>query len=286
MVREFACQGVLFVHQPAVPADTSAPDVLAVKSMRKRFATALAAAAVLIVSSFGDPSSAAPAAAAVAPRTSRDARTSRDTVSPASVRVSSPRLQVLFSPDGGCTEAIVDALGKARTSLDVQAYSFTSAPIAEAVAKAFARGVRVRIVLDKSQRSERYTSATYLANHNVPTWIDAKHAIAHNKVILVDGRTIFTGSFNFTKSADQKNAENLLIIEGDSKLFAQYLANFEEHLAHSEKYDGLGKPASGSKTVDEDGFGDAGNDTAATKAKPSSASPANRPASKRTRKAA
>jgi phosphatidylserine/phosphatidylglycerophosphate/cardiolipin synthase-like enzyme len=224
--------------------------------MRKAFAFVLAAA--LFSTTAGDHSYGSPAAP-IAPRT---------TVAPAPA--TTPRLQVFFSPGGGCTEAIVDALGKARTSIDVQAYSFTSAPIAEAVGKAFARGVKVRVVLDKSQRSERYTSATYLANHNVPTWIDAKHAIAHNKIILVDGKTIFTGSFNFTKAAEQKNAENLLIIEGDPKLYAQYLSNFEEHLSHSEKYDGL----AGS------------SDDTGTTPKAAPESPANKPAAKRTRKAA
>jgi phosphatidylserine/phosphatidylglycerophosphate/cardiolipin synthase-like enzyme len=237
--------------------------------MRKRFALALVAAVFTTTvgaDSYGSPAS------PVGPRTN---------VAVAPAPATTPRLQVFFSPGGGCTEAIVDGLGKAKTSIDVQAYSFTSAPIAEAVGKAFARGVKVRVVLDKSQRSERYTSATYLANHNVPTWIDAKHAIAHNKIILVDGKTIFTGSFNFTKAAEQKNAENLLIIEGDPKLYAEYLSNFEEHLSHSEKYDGLAKSSSpGAKTTDEDGLG--GNDGA--KAAP--ATPANRPAAKRPRKAA
>jgi phosphatidylserine/phosphatidylglycerophosphate/cardiolipin synthase-like enzyme len=235
--------------------------------MRKHLATALAAT-VLFVTSAGERSSSAAPAALTGPRTNRTAATL--------VPATTPRLQVLFSPGGGCTEAIVDGLGKARTSIDIQAYSFTSAPIAEAVGKAFARGVKVRVVLDKSQRSERYTSATYLANHNVPSWIDTKHAIAHNKIILVDGKTIFTGSFNFTKAAEQKNAENLLIIEGDPKLYAQYLANFEEHLAHSEKFDGLDKSSAGAnKTAD-------GDDAP----KPAPASPANTPASKRSRKAA
>jgi len=160
-------------------------------------------------------------------------------VTSANAPAAKPRLQVLFSPNGGCTEAIVDALGKARTSIDIQAYSFTSAPIAEAVAKAYERGVKVRVVLDKSQRSERYTSATYLSNHQVPTWIDDKHAIAHNKIILIDGATIFTGSFNFTKAAEQKNAENLLKIEGYPELVRDYQGNFEEHLGHAEKYEGL-----------------------------------------------
>ena len=130
-------------------------------------------------------------------------------------------------------------------------------------------------------RGERYTSATYLANHNVPTWIDAKHAIAHNKIILVDGKTIFTGSFNFTKAAEQKNAENLLIIEGDPKLYAEYLSNFEEHLSHSEKYEGLAKSSSPvGKTTDEDG----GAADDAPKVAPTT--PANKPAAKRSRKAA
>ena len=145
---------------------------------------------------------------------------------------------MLFSPRGGCTKAIVDAIGAARTSVDVQAYSFTSAPIAKAVSDAHARGVRVRVVLDKSQRGERYSSATFLKNHGVPVWIDDGHAIAHNKVILIDGDTVITGSFDFSKAAEERNAENLLIIEGRRELASAYCANFEQHLGHAEPYTG------------------------------------------------
>jgi phosphatidylserine/phosphatidylglycerophosphate/cardiolipin synthase-like enzyme len=148
------------------------------------------------------------------------------------------RIRVLFSPRGGCTEAIVGAIGAARRSVDVQAYSFTSAPIAKAVSDAHARGVRVRVVLDKSQRGERYSSATFLRNHGVPVWIDDGHAIAHNKVILIDGETVITGSFNFSKAAEERNAENLLIIEGRPELASAYRANFEAHLGHAEPYAG------------------------------------------------
>ena len=170
-----------------------------------------------------------------------DVRSPAAAVSPAAAKVP-PRIRVLFSPGGGCTEAIVNAITRAKTSIDVQAYSFTSAPIAEAVAKAHERGVKVRVVLDKSQRTQRYTSATYLFNHDVPVWIDAKHAIAHNKLILIDRSLIITGSFNFTKSAETRNAENLLLIEGHPELMSAYAANFEEHLAHAEPYEGLGTP--------------------------------------------
>jgi phosphatidylserine/phosphatidylglycerophosphate/cardiolipin synthase-like enzyme len=148
------------------------------------------------------------------------------------------RIRVLFSPRGGCTEAIVAALRHATRTVDVQAYSFTSAPIAKAVTDAHARGVKVRIILDKSQRTERYSSATFLKNHDVPVFIDDEHAIAHNKVILIDGKTVITGSFNFSKAAEERNAENLLIIEGRPDLASAYTDNFEEHLHHTEPYTG------------------------------------------------
>jgi phosphatidylserine/phosphatidylglycerophosphate/cardiolipin synthase-like enzyme len=148
---------------------------------------------------------------------------------------------VYFSPNGGATAAVVAELNAARESIDVQAYSFTSTPIARAVKTAFERGVKVRVILDKSQQTAQYTSATYLFNAGVPVFIDAKHQIAHNKVILIDGRTILTGSFNFTEAAEDRNAENLLIIRDDPALAARYTGNFAEHLAHSEKYSGLAR---------------------------------------------
>ena len=151
---------------------------------------------------------------------------------------SPPRWSVHFSPRGGCTEAVVTELDHARTSVFVQAYSFTSTPIAKALVDAHRRGLRVEVVLDKSQRTEKYSSATFLFNNGIACSIDAKHAIAHNKIILIDGRTIITGSFNFTKAAEESNAENLLIIEDKPDLYAAYDRNFGLHLAHAERYGG------------------------------------------------
>jgi phosphatidylserine/phosphatidylglycerophosphate/cardiolipin synthase-like enzyme len=110
--------------------------------------------------------------------------------------------QVYFSPNGGCTDAIVKEITGAKSEILVQAYSFTSAPIAKALVSAHKRGVKVEAILDKSQRSERYTSASFLANSGIPTFIDARHAIAHNKVMIIDNETVITGSFNFTRAAE------------------------------------------------------------------------------------
>lgn len=144
-------------------------------------------------------------------------------------------VQVCFSPHGDCTRAIVKEIAAARSEVLVQAYSFTSAPIAKALLDAHKRGIKVTAILDKSQRKEKYTSATFLSNAGVPVLIDAAHAIAHNKIIIIDRETVVTGSFNFTKAAEEKNAENLLVIKS-RELAARYIANWNEHRAHSEPY--------------------------------------------------
>jgi len=143
--------------------------------------------------------------------------------------------QVYFSPKGGCTEAIISELDQAKAEILVQAYSFTSAPIAKALVDAHKRGVKVQAILDKSQRSEKYTSATFLRNAGIPTFIDSKHAIAHNKVMIIDREIVITGSFNFTKAAEDKNAENVLIIK-NKELAKIYMDNWYRHRDHSEEY--------------------------------------------------
>jgi phosphatidylserine/phosphatidylglycerophosphate/cardiolipin synthase-like enzyme len=147
--------------------------------------------------------------------------------------------EVYLSPKGGCTDAIIRELSKAKTSILVQAYSFTSPPIAKALVDAHKRGVRVEVILDKSQRTDQYSSATFFANAGIPVKIDAAHAIAHNKVMVIDGETVITGSFNFTKAAEENNAENLLVIH-DKQLTDRYIKNWEEHARHSEVYAGRG----------------------------------------------
>lgn len=143
--------------------------------------------------------------------------------------------QVYFSPRSGCTQAIVNEISSARSEILIQAYSFTSAPIADSLVRAAKRGVNVAAILDKSQRKEKYTSATFLSNSGVPVFIDSAHAIAHNKVIIIDREIVITGSFNFTKAAEEKNAENLLIIRSRD-LAREYIRNWEFHRAHSDLY--------------------------------------------------
>lgn len=145
-------------------------------------------------------------------------------------------ISVVFSPSGGCTDAVVGELRKARQSVDIQAYAFTSTAIAKAVVDASGRGVRVRVLLDRSQKLDRYSAATYLSSCQIPVYIDEQTGIAHNKVMLIDGHVVITGSFNLTRAAEERNAENLLILHDRPRLYAAYEANFEHHLAHSTAF--------------------------------------------------
>jgi phosphatidylserine/phosphatidylglycerophosphate/cardiolipin synthase-like enzyme len=140
-----------------------------------------------------------------------------------------------FSPVGGATEAVVNALVHATNTVLVQAYSFTSAPIAKALVDAERRGIKVQVILDKSQRTEKYSEADFFSHEGIPTLIDAQHAIAHNKVMVIDGYVVLTGSFNFTKAAEEHNAENLLVIN-DAVLAKRYAENWHLHEQHSETY--------------------------------------------------
>ena len=117
---------------------------------------------------------------------------------------STQEIEVCFSPGGNCTDAIIKELDSAESEILVQAYSFTSAPIAAALVRAHKRGIVVQVILDKSQKKDGYSSATFLHNAGIPTFIDSAHAIAHNKVMIIDAETVITGSFNFTKAAEKK----------------------------------------------------------------------------------
>ncbi len=146
---------------------------------------------------------------------------------------SSAKVALYFSPNGGAQAAIVREVDAARLWIRVQAYGFTSAPILDALKRAHLRGVKVRLILDRSNRTGKYSGATFMQNAGVPVLIDAKHSIAHNKIILIDGATLITGSFNFSKAAEEKNAENLLVLKDCPALMDAYNRNFNAHAAHS-----------------------------------------------------
>ncbi len=146
-----------------------------------------------------------------------------------------PSINVCFSPGGSCLSTIALEIGKAKTDLRIQAYSLNAKTIADAVVKAKESGVNVEIILDKASGAAQ-NNATYFSSLNgIPTWLDGKHAVADSNVIIIDKATVITGSLNFTKEAEDRNAENLMIVRSE-RVAGTYLANWNLHRGHAEDF--------------------------------------------------
>jgi phosphatidylserine/phosphatidylglycerophosphate/cardiolipin synthase-like enzyme len=143
-----------------------------------------------------------------------------------------PETLVHFSPKGGCQEAVVQEIRKAKREILVQAYSFTADPLTFALVEAKKRGVKVEVLLDRSNEVEKYSDLHILLEQGLDPLIDAEHAIAHNKIMIIDQKVVVTGSYNFTNQAEGENAENLLILKGHGELVRGYRDNFFHHKAH------------------------------------------------------
>lgn len=144
-------------------------------------------------------------------------------------------IEALFCPGGGCADRIIKEIDDAEEALRIQAYFFTSKPISNALIAAQKRGVKVEIIMDSSQKAGKWNRWRVMRRDGATVYFDGEHAVANNKIILIDRRTIITGSYNYTKAAEEKNAENIVIIKNDKALFARYLENYEAHLEHAKK---------------------------------------------------
>ena len=141
-----------------------------------------------------------------------------------------------FSPNygkGDCTAEIVKQIDAATNAVLVQAYNFTSPPIGAALAKAERAGVKVQVIVDKVSASQKNEQVSVCRAAGIPVKVDRKHKIQHNKVMIIDGHIVITGSFNFSTNAENGNAENLVVIE-DKGIAKQYTENWETHDGHSE----------------------------------------------------
>ena len=142
-------------------------------------------------------------------------------------------VQVRFSPGGHCTQWVEHIIAKAQKTILVQAYAFTSLPIANALIKAHQKGIIVKLLVDRSQRTGKYTQVPRMLAHGIPVLIDKAAGIAHNKVMILDDAYVLTGSFNWTKAAETRNAENLLLIQ-DATIHQAYTTTWHQRAARAQ----------------------------------------------------
>lgn len=143
-----------------------------------------------------------------------------------------PSVTVAFSP-GDAERLVTDTLAGAKVSIRLAAYSFTSPAVARALADARKRGVDVRVILDRSAETGRYSGLTHLRNAGVPVTVIRRYAIMHHKFAVVDGVAVQTGSFNYTSAAAARNAENVVVIR-DAAVAAKFASEWDRLRAEAE----------------------------------------------------
>lgn len=132
-----------------------------------------------------------------------------------------------FSPSGDAQDIVLNAIKDARQSIEVAAYSFTSKPISIALVRAKQYGVNVSVVADKEwNETHNYTSVNYLANNGVPVRLNGQYKIMHNKFMIIDGKSVQTGSFNYTQAADKDNSENVIYLRDAPGTAKDYAVEF------------------------------------------------------------
>ena len=139
-----------------------------------------------------------------------------------------------FTSDDSAAPWVIKVINGANKQILLAAYSFTSKPITAALVAAKKRGVKVYAVLDKSNETEKYSTLHMLRSAAIPVKIDRAHAIQHNKYMIIDGATVETGSFNYTSSAEKRNAENVVVISGDQQVVKRFAQDWNTHWAHAQ----------------------------------------------------
>jgi phosphatidylserine/phosphatidylglycerophosphate/cardiolipin synthase-like enzyme len=145
-------------------------------------------------------------------------------------------VEVAFTPWDDAEGALLRVISGARKSIRVQAFLFTSRPLARALIDAHHRGVDVAVLADREMALKGENGQlSQLAAAGIPVWLEVRYASAHNKILLVDAtdehNVVVTGSYNYTYSAQARNAENILILRGNAALARAYLENWQRHRA-------------------------------------------------------
>ncbi|WP_272654140.1 MULTISPECIES: phospholipase D family protein [unclassified Providencia] len=138
------------------------------------------------------------------------------------------RIAIGFSPEGSAQAAILEFINSAQKEILVSAYSFTSPEIVRALTQAKRRGVDVKIVVDYKGNTAKSSVAAMnlVVNAGIQIRTIQKYAIHHDKFIIVDRESVETGSFNYSKSANTRNSENVIILYNMPQVATQYYSHW------------------------------------------------------------
>ncbi len=122
--------------------------------------------------------------------------------------------EICFSAIMDCSSIIQQYIMRANHSIYVMVYSFTQDRLGRALVDAARRGVEVLVIVEERQVSE-YSEVERLRNAGVKVFLDGNPFLMHHKVAIIDGVFVITGSYNWSRSAEERNDENLVVLRGE-----------------------------------------------------------------------
>jgi phosphatidylserine/phosphatidylglycerophosphate/cardiolipin synthase-like enzyme len=148
------------------------------------------------------------------------------------------QVEVAFTPGDDIAGLIVTRIGQAKERVQMQAYLFTDRRIAKALLAARKRGVAVEIIGDGAQQDAGgLPHLKALDRAGARIYVARSLAASHNKIVIVDGgtpaATVVTGSYNYTQAAQERNAENVVVLSGSRAVTDRFVQNFERHRSQS-----------------------------------------------------
>ena len=148
------------------------------------------------------------------------------------------KIQYGFSPEGSAESLVIKVIDSSQQDIRMMCYSFTSPQIVTALINAKRRGVNVAIVADQNGNRGKSSRAAMnlVVNAGIALRVDNAYKIQHDKVIVVDGKTIETGSFNYTASAAHANSENVIVDWEDPEIAGGYLDHWLSRWNQAKAY--------------------------------------------------
>ena len=137
------------------------------------------------------------------------------------------QISTYFSPKNDTISPLLKEIQSAEKSIHFMAFSFTHDALGDAMRDRFEFGVDVQGVFEERQANNQYSEFNTMKDAGLRVVLDENRGAMHHKVIVIDGETVVTGSYNFSKNAETRNNENLLIIKGNREIAEAYLAEFE-----------------------------------------------------------
>ena len=144
-------------------------------------------------------------------------------------------IKLFFSPKGKCAQHIINTINQAEKEIYIAIYVFSHEGIANALVSAKARGVDIHILANNTHATARYSQLDYLNQHNIDIYIDKRPGVLHHKWLGVDKKTIITGSYNYSKSAEEKNNEIIGHVESRA-VVEKYYQDWQTHIQHPHVY--------------------------------------------------